>query len=188
MGTLLIPHHDVRLGHLHLGRGIHEVLEQMPRLGLFVAPADAAGQQAVQAAGHQRQLQVAVDLHRHGRAQGVHVKEVDPIRDPILDDHPLSVPLNQPGSRRRQLVGQQEGRLLMTQVGDRHLAQRAVIISQSDPAIEDSRMVVLARDTLRLDPAPRGAGRPVDFLHQSFRARRNVMNRIPSRLSSLSLA
>jgi hypothetical protein len=49
MGTLLIPHHDVRLGHLHLGRGIHEVLEQMPRLGLFVAPADAAGQQAVQA-------------------------------------------------------------------------------------------------------------------------------------------
>src|SRR5271157_5639154 len=65
VGTLLIPHHDVRLGHLHLGGGIHEVLEQMPRLGLFVAPADTAGQQAVQAADHQRQLQVAVDLHRH---------------------------------------------------------------------------------------------------------------------------
>ena len=32
----------------------------------------------------------------------------------------------------------------MTQVGDRHLAERAVIISQSDPAIEDSRMVILA--------------------------------------------
>ena len=39
MGTLLIPHYDLRLGHLHLGRGIHEVLEQMPRLGVFVAPA-----------------------------------------------------------------------------------------------------------------------------------------------------
>src|SRR5208282_5761945 len=92
MGTLLIPHHDVRLGHLHLGRGIHEVLEQMPRLGLFVAPADAAGQQ--------------------------------------------------------------EGQLLMTQVGDRHLAQQAVVISQSDPAIEDLRMVVLVRDTLQLHRAP----------------------------------
>ena len=76
----------------------------------------------------------------------------------------------------------------MTQVGDRHLAERAVIISQSDPAIVDSRMVVLAQDTLQHDPASRGAGRPVDFLHQSFRARDNVMNQIPSRLKSLSLA
>src|SRR5262245_54120090 len=59
MGTLLIPHHDLRLGQRHSCRGIDEVLEQMPRLGTFVAPTDAAGQQAVQATGHQRQLQVA---------------------------------------------------------------------------------------------------------------------------------
>ena len=33
MSTLLIAHHDLRLGDLHLGRGIHEVLKQMPRRG-----------------------------------------------------------------------------------------------------------------------------------------------------------
>src|SRR5436190_23176683 len=48
MSTLLIPHHDLRLGDRHVRRGIHEVLEQMPRLRALVAPADATGQQAVQ--------------------------------------------------------------------------------------------------------------------------------------------
>ena len=50
MSTLLIAHHDLRLGDLHLGGGIHEILKQMPRLGVLVALADATGQQAVQAA------------------------------------------------------------------------------------------------------------------------------------------
>ena len=31
MSTLLIAHHDLRLGDLNLGGGIHEVLKQMPR-------------------------------------------------------------------------------------------------------------------------------------------------------------
>ena len=44
MSTLLIPHHDVRTGDPHVRRGIHEVLEQMPRLGALVPPADPARQ------------------------------------------------------------------------------------------------------------------------------------------------
>src|SRR5208282_3321204 len=56
MSTLLIAHHDLRLGDLHLGGGIHEILKQMPRLGVLVALADATGQQAVHTAGHQRQV------------------------------------------------------------------------------------------------------------------------------------
>ena len=170
MGTLLIPHDDLRLGERHLGRGIHEVLEQMSRLGMFVAPADPPGQQAVQAAGHQGQLQVAIDLHRHRRAQRVHVKEVDPIRDAVLDDHPLGVPLDQAGRRPGQLVGQEDRRLLMTQIGDGHLTHRAFVIGQSDPPIEDSRMRVLPRDTLQLDPPPRGTRCLVDFPHQPLGA------------------
>jgi hypothetical protein len=68
MGTLLIPHDHGRFGQRHLGRGIHEVLKQVPRLSTFVTPADANSQQTVQAAGHQGQLEVAVNLDRHGRA------------------------------------------------------------------------------------------------------------------------
>jgi hypothetical protein len=104
---------------------------------VLVALADATGQQAVQAAGRQRQLQVAVDLHRDGRAQRVHVKEVNPIRDAILDDHPLGVPPEQLSRRLCQLVGQQDRRLLMTQIRGDHLTQGAVVVDQSDPPIED---------------------------------------------------
>ena len=44
MSTLLKTHHDIRLGDCYPGRGIDEVLKQMPRLGVLVAMADAAGQ------------------------------------------------------------------------------------------------------------------------------------------------
>ena len=87
----------------------------MPRLGALVAPTDASGEQPVEAAGHQSQLQVAVDFHRYGRGQGIHVKEIDAIRDAVLDDHPLGVPPYQFGRRPCQLIGQEDCRLLVTQ-------------------------------------------------------------------------
>jgi hypothetical protein len=42
MSTLLIPHDDLRLGDPHLRRGLHEVSDQIPRLSMLVASADAA--------------------------------------------------------------------------------------------------------------------------------------------------
>ena len=98
------------------------------------------------------------------------MEEVDAIRDAVLDDHPPGVALDQPGRRRRQLVGQEDRRLLVAQVGDRHLADRALVIGQGDPPIEDSRMRVLPRDPLQLDPSPRGSRRLVDLPHQALGA------------------
>ena len=84
---------------------------------------------------------------------------------------------DQLGRRPCQLVGQEDRRLLMTQVGDDHLTQRTVVIGQSDPPIEDPRMLVLPRDALQLDPPPRGAGRLVDLPHRALgERRRRVMN------------
>src|SRR5208337_5175443 len=71
VGTLLEPHYDLFVRDLHTGRGVDEVAEQMPRLSDLVAVAEAACQESVEAAGHQGQLQVAVDLHRYRRAQRV---------------------------------------------------------------------------------------------------------------------
>ena len=170
VSTLLVTDNDVRLADRHLCGRIHEVAEQMSRIGLLVPTPNPPSQQAVQTAGHQRQLQVAIDLHRHRRAQGVHVEKVDAVLDAVLDDHPPGVALDQPGRRRRQLVGQEDRRLLMTQVGDRYLAERAVVIGQGDPPIEDARMRVLPRDPLQLDPSPRRRRRLVDLPHQTLRA------------------
>ena len=88
------------------------------------------GQEPIEAAGHQGQLQVAVDLHRHRRGQGVHVEEVDPVLDRVLDDHPLGVAADELGGRAMQLVGQEQGRLFVPQVGDGQLPQRAVVVGQ----------------------------------------------------------
>ena len=110
-------------------RGVDEVAEQVARLGRLVAVADANGQQAIQAAGHQRQLQVAVDLHRHRRGEGVHVEEVDPVLDVVLDEHPLGIAADQVGGGPGQLVGQEQGRLLVPQVGDGQLPERAVVVA-----------------------------------------------------------
>jgi hypothetical protein len=51
----------------------------MAGLGNFITVADADRQETVEAAGHQGELQVAVDLHCHGRRQGIHVEEVDTV-------------------------------------------------------------------------------------------------------------
>ncbi len=49
----------------------------------------------VKAARHEGQLEVAVDLHRYGGGEGVHVEEVDAVGDGVLDDHPLCVAADQ---------------------------------------------------------------------------------------------
>ena len=77
----------------------------------------------------------------------------------------------------------------MTQVGDRHLAQRAVVIGQRDPAIEDPWMRVLPRDAFQLNPSPRGTGRPVELPHQSLGApaQGNEVNSQPVELIELGI-
>ncbi len=69
----------------------------MARLGRLVPVADPAAEQSIQAAGHQRQLKVTVDLHGHGRRQRIHVEEVNPVSDVVLDEHALGVSTDQRG-------------------------------------------------------------------------------------------
>ena len=94
----LIADDNLRLAKCHPGTRIDEILEQMTRLRHLVAVADAPAKMTIQAAGHQRQLKVAVDLQRHGTRQRVHVEEVHPVFDVVLDDHPPGISLDQFGA------------------------------------------------------------------------------------------
>src|ERR1700683_3178881 len=58
VGSLLKPHLDLFRFDGHDCRGLHEVAEDVARLGALVAVAEALAQHAVQAAGDQRELQV----------------------------------------------------------------------------------------------------------------------------------
>ena len=154
VGTLLEPHDDFALGDRDFRRGVDEIAEEMPGLRDLVTIPDANRQQAIQAAGHERQLQIAVDLHGNRRRESIHVEEIDPVLDVILDEHPLSVPTDEVGSGSAELVGQEQGRFLVPQLGDSQLTERAVVVVQGDPLIQDARGLVCPRAALQFDPSP----------------------------------
>ena len=126
-------------------------------LGLVPAP-DAAPQQPVQRAGHQRELQFGVDLQRHGRGQRVHEKEIDGLGDGVLDHHPAGVAVRQVGGPVLELVGERQGGLLVAEVGDGDLADPAGVLAQLDQAVERAGMAELAADVAQRELLPAVGG------------------------------
>ena len=72
--------------------------------GLLVLPANPIGQQSVQGAGHEGDLQVEVDLHAHHRRRASRWKRLDRLGDAVLDQHALGVAGHQRRARRRRLL------------------------------------------------------------------------------------
>lgn len=77
---------------------------------------------AVQTAGHERELKVESDLHRHSGGQRVHVEEVDGVGDGILDDHAPGVAVDELAHGGLHPVGEQQRRLLTAQPAHVELA------------------------------------------------------------------
>ncbi len=113
----------------HGRRGTHEAVEQLLCLDPFVLVADSSSQQAVQCGRHHGELQVGIDLQRHRRRERVHVEELDGLGDGVLDDHATGVAVAEGSGRCSGLVGQQQGRILVSQVGHRDLAERAGVVA-----------------------------------------------------------
>src|SRR5207237_10028227 len=88
----------------------------MTRTGTLISVFNLAGQKSIEAAGHQRELEITVNLHGHGRGQGIHMEEVNAIGDPIFTDHALRVAPHQSGGGAVELIGQQEGGFLVTKI------------------------------------------------------------------------
>ena len=75
------------------GTGIDEVSEDMSGLGFWISIAQFRPEQAVEAAGHEGELEIQIDLHRHRGRQGVHVKKINSIGKVIFNNHPLGIAL-----------------------------------------------------------------------------------------------
>src|SRR5512135_1170025 len=80
-------------------------------------------------------------------------KKSTPVLDVVLDQHPLGVAADEVGGGPGQLVGQQQGRILVPQLGDGQLAEGALVIVQLDPPVQDAWGLVRAGDALPLDPS-----------------------------------
>ena len=135
--------------------GFDKVAEQVAGVRGGVLLADFCPEQAVEGAGHEGQLQVAVDFERHGRGQGIDVEELDAVGDAVFDEHAAGVELDQARGGAAQLIGEQQGRLFMTEVGDGDLPDRPLVVIERDALIEDFREPELARDVAEFDFAPR---------------------------------
>src|SRR5207244_10689976 len=88
------------------------------------------GQKSIEAAGHQRELEITVNLHGHGRGQGIHMEKVNAIGDRIFNDHALRVATHQLGGGAAELIGQQAGGLLMPKKLDDDLTKGTVISAE----------------------------------------------------------
>ena len=150
------PEADDDLGgsDVDAGAGVYELAENRAGLGDLEAVADALGEQTVEGAGHHGELDVEIDLHGHGGRQRVHVEEVDGVGDGVFDDHAARVAVDQPGGRLAHLVGEQQGRLLVAEIGDGDLADVAGVVLEAHLAFEDAWRAIDAADVGEGDLAP----------------------------------
>src|SRR3990172_1786530 len=130
MSTLLELNHDLRLQNADLGGGLNKIPKKVARGGTLVAIANLRSQESIETAGHQSQLQITIDLHRHSRGQSIHVKEINPIGNPVLDEHALGIALDQLRRRRTQLIGDQDRWLLMAEVFNDDLSHLPLVASE----------------------------------------------------------
>ena len=132
VGVAADPHFDAALPDAHFAGRAHETLEQLAGANALVALAQTAAQQAVQRRGHDGELQVGIHLQRDRRGERVHVEEVDRLGDGVLDARAASVAVDQVGGLGIELVGEQQGGLVVAGVGDGDLADGPGVAAQAD--------------------------------------------------------
>ena len=76
MSTFLELNHDLRLQNADMSGGLNKVPKKVARGDALVSIPNLRSQESIEATGHQRQLQITIDLHRHRRGQSIHVKVI----------------------------------------------------------------------------------------------------------------
>ena len=164
MGPLLEADFDVVVADVHACCGVDEVAEEASGFRVFIAVAELPSQEPVEAAAHEGELEIAVDLHGDGGGESVHVEEVDSVLDAILDEHAPGVAGDQLGGAALELVGQEEGGFFVAEVHDGDLADGFRVLGELDRFVQDPGRPVLAGDAVELNAPPRGNRFPADLL------------------------
>jgi hypothetical protein len=135
-------------------RHIKKITENLFGLSSLILSADPAGHEAVERGGHQRDLQIKVDLQADHRRECIQVKKLNGVRDAVFDEHPLRVPGYQGRAFDREVVGEDDRRFFMAQIGDRHLAKIALVAFEPDTLIEHLRGSERTSQRVQGDPTP----------------------------------
>jgi hypothetical protein len=71
------------------------------------------------------------------------MKKVDTVLDLVFDQRPPRIPFDQGYRGTAQLIRQQQGRFIVSEVGDRDLARLAFVVARFDSFIDNPRSAVL---------------------------------------------
>ncbi len=152
------------LGDGYLSGVSCQIPKEGPGLGFFIAVSDSGPQESIEHAGHNGQLHINIDAHGHGRAQGIHVKEVNGIADEIFDDHAAGIAINELVGGAFHLIGDEHGRLVVAQVFDKQLSQRLGIGTQFDGFVDHAWGAVGPANVGEADLGPCGLVQGMDAL------------------------
>lgn len=65
------------------------------------------------------------------------MEEINVVLDAVFDNHPLCIPADEFGWRGAELIGEQQCRFFMAQIGNGQLADRTVVFGKGDLAVEN---------------------------------------------------
>ena len=102
----------------------------------FKAP-ELLSQHSVEGIGDHGHNDVEVHLDQDGRRQGIEIEKLDGLRDDVLHSPPSGVVADQQLRWCIEVIGDQEGGLLMAVASNDHLAKIALIIRQRDERFMD---------------------------------------------------
>ena len=97
------------------------------------------------------------------------MEEVDAIGDVVFNEHSLGVAADERGGGYSQLVGEDQGRFFMAQVGNGQLPDGSLVVIHVNPLVKDSRGSVDTSQSLQFNAPPGRKGFLADFFEQPFR-------------------
>ena len=107
MRTLLILDNNLMVGQGNQAHSIDKIAEDMAPLGFCITSANLGTQQALEAAGHEGQLQITGDLHGPSGGQSIHMEKVNAIGDTVCKHHALCIAFDERRGGTAYLIGQE---------------------------------------------------------------------------------
>jgi len=117
-------------------------------------PPELLGQHGVEGISDHGHDDVEVHLDQDGGRKGIEVEKFDGLRDDVFHPPPSGVVANQQLRWRVEVIGDQEGGLLMAVAPNDHLAQITLIIRQRDKRFMDQRIGILPFGVGNMDALP----------------------------------
>src|SRR6266700_2071319 len=102
-------------------------------------------------AGEDGHDDVEVDVEGDGRGEGVDVEGTDPLGEALLDAHAMGVLLDQQLGPGGEVVGDQDGGVLVSEPADGELEDVAVVVREPDVVVVNDLGPAVAAGALELD-------------------------------------